>query len=62
MYEQIGQMTRKMHDALRDMGYDKSLERWQMPFPMPDRLSYIASLTKSAAERVLNAIWPTAAG
>jgi chemotaxis protein CheZ len=25
MYEQIGQLTRKMHDALRDLGYDKSL-------------------------------------
>jgi chemotaxis protein CheZ len=35
MYEQIGQLTRKMHDALRDLGYDKSLEKWQMPFPMP---------------------------
>mgnify|MGYP003341093428 CR=1 FL=1 len=27
MYEQIGQLTRKMHDALRDLGYDKSLEK-----------------------------------
>ncbi|MBV8681121.1 MAG: protein phosphatase CheZ [Aquitalea sp.] len=56
MYEQIGQLTRKMHDALRDMGYDKSLERVAEAIPdAKDRLSYIASLTESAAERVLNA-------
>jgi chemotaxis protein CheZ len=57
MYEQIGQITRKMHNALRDMGYDKSLERVADAIPdARDRLSYIASLTKSAADRVLNAI------
>jgi len=56
MYEQIGQLTRKMHDALRDMGYDKSLERVAEAIPdAKDRLSYIASLTESAADRVLNA-------
>ena len=57
MYEQIGQITRKMHNTLRDMGYDKSLERVADAIPdARDRLSYIASLTKSAADRVLNAI------
>jgi chemotaxis protein CheZ len=57
MYEQIGQITRKMHNALRDMGYDKSLERVADAIPdARDRLSYIASLTKGAADRVLNAI------
>jgi chemotaxis protein CheZ len=56
MYEQIGQLTRKMHDALRDLGYDKSLEKVADAIPdAKDRLSYIASLTESAAERVLNA-------
>ena len=35
MYEQIGQLTRKMHDALRDLGYDKSLEKWPMRFRTP---------------------------
>ncbi|KJV26701.1 chemotaxis protein CheZ [Aquitalea magnusonii] len=57
LYEQIGQITRKMHNTLRDMGYDKSLERVADAIPdARDRLSYIASLTKSAADRVLNAI------
>lgn len=56
MYEQIGQLTRKMHDALRDMGYDKSLERVAEAIPdAKDRLAYIASLTESSADRVLNA-------
>jgi chemotaxis protein CheZ len=56
MYEQIGLMTRKLHDTMQAMGYDKSLER--MAEAIPDakgRLSYIATLTESAAERVLNA-------
>ncbi|WP_293765377.1 protein phosphatase CheZ [uncultured Aquitalea sp.] len=57
MYEQVGQITRKMHNALRDMGYDKSLERVAESIPdAKDRLSYIASLTKNAADKVLNAI------
>ena len=56
MYTQIGQLTRKLHDAMRDVGYDKSLERVAEAIPdAKDRLSYIASLTESAAERVLNA-------
>ncbi|UTH72656.1 protein phosphatase CheZ [Chromobacterium sp. IIBBL 290-4] len=56
MYEHIGQMTRKMHDALRDLGYDKSLERVAETIPdAKDRLSYIATLTENSAERVLNA-------
>ncbi|MDF0606285.1 protein phosphatase CheZ [Neisseriaceae bacterium TC5R-5] len=56
MYEQIGQLTRKMHDALRDLGYDKSLEKMAEALPdAKDRLTYIATLTEKSAERVLNA-------
>ncbi|AAQ61110.1 chemotaxis protein CheZ [Chromobacterium violaceum ATCC 12472] len=56
MYEHIGQMTRKMHDALRDLGYDKSLEKVAETIPdAKDRLAYIATLTENSAERVLNA-------
>jgi chemotaxis protein CheZ len=56
MYEQIGQLTRKLHDTMQAMGYDKSLERMADAIPdAKDRLSYIATLTESAAERVLNA-------
>ncbi len=56
MYAQIGQMTRKLHDTLRELGYDKSLERVADAIPdAKDRLGYIATLTANAAERVLNA-------
>lgn len=56
MYAQIGQMARKLHDALRELGYDKALERVADAIPdAKDRLSYIASLTENAADRVLNA-------
>lgn len=56
MYEQIGQLTRKLHDAMQSMGYDKSLETIAEAIPdAKDRLGYIATLTESAAKRVLDA-------
>ncbi len=57
MYSRVGQLTRKLHDALHELGYDKSLERAASAIPdAKDRLSYIATLTENAAERALNAI------
>ena len=56
-YSQIGHLTRKLHDTMHDLGYDKNLER-AVDNTMPDardRLAYIATLTEKAAERVLNA-------
>jgi chemotaxis protein CheZ len=56
VYSQIGHLTRKLHETLRQLGYDKSLE--DAVSAMPDtreRLTYIATLTEKAAERVLNA-------
>jgi chemotaxis protein CheZ len=56
VYSQIGHATRKLHDTLRELGYDKSLE--DAASAMPDareRLTYIATLTEKAAERVLTA-------
>ena len=56
MYSRVGQLTRKLHDALHELGYDKSLERAASAIPdAKDRLSYIATLTENAAERALNA-------
>ncbi len=56
MYSKVGQLTRKLHDALHELGYDKSLERAASAIPdAKDRLSYIATLTENAAERALNA-------
>lgn len=52
----IGRMTRALHDSLRELGYDKSLERAASAIPdARDRLNYVATLTEQAAERVLNA-------
>lgn len=56
-YSQLGQLTRKLHDTLKQLGYDKSLEKAvdSMIPDARDRLAYIAALTQQAAERVLNA-------
>lgn len=56
VYSQIGHMTRNLHDTLRGLGYDKSLETAAQSMPdTKDRLNYIAALTQQAAERALNA-------
>ena len=52
----IGHLTRSLHDSLRELGYDKNLERAASTIPdARDRLNYVATLTKQAAEKVLNA-------
>jgi chemotaxis protein CheZ len=54
--QQIGQMTRTLHDALRELGYDKVLQNAAETMPdARDRLAYIAAKTEEAAGRVLNA-------
>ncbi|KPC53104.1 protein phosphatase CheZ [Amantichitinum ursilacus] len=57
MFTQIGQLTRKLHDTLRELGLDKSLEKAASQIPdARDRLSYVANMTEQAAERTLNAL------
>ncbi len=57
MFTQIGQLTRHLHDTLRELGLDKSLEKAAHQIPdARDRLSYIATMTEQAAERTLNAL------
>ena len=54
--DQIGQLTRNLHDSLRELGYDKRLESIAAEVPeAQDKLSYVASKTEQAAERTLNA-------
>ena len=56
-YSQIGHLTRKLHDTMRELGLDKSLER-AIDNTIPDardRLAYIAQMTEKAAKRVLDA-------
>jgi len=52
----IGHMTRALHNTLRELGYDKSLEKAASSIPdARDRLNYVATMTQQAAEKVLNA-------
>lgn len=54
--DRIGQLTRNLHDSLRELGYDKRLEAIASEVPeAQDKLSYVASKTEQAAERTLNA-------
>lgn len=53
---QIGHMTRTLHDALRELGLNKKIEKAASSIPdARDRLNYVATLTQQAAERVLGA-------
>ncbi|WP_373975878.1 protein phosphatase CheZ [Chitinibacter sp. SCUT-21] len=57
MFSHIGHLTRKLHDTLRELGLDKSLESAASSIPdARDRLSYVATMTEQAAERTLNAL------
>lgn len=52
----IGHMTRALHDSLRELGYEKNLERAASSIPdARDRLNYVVTMTKQAADRVLTA-------
>jgi chemotaxis protein CheZ len=56
VFNEIGQLTRALHDSLRELGYDKKLQNAASAIPdARDRLNYIATMTQAAAERVLNA-------
>jgi len=57
VYNRIGNLTRVLHDALRELGYDKDLAATREHLPdARDRLAYIARVTGEAAEKVLNAV------
>jgi chemotaxis protein CheZ len=56
MLTRVGQMTRGLHDNLRELGLDKVLEKASVDMPdVRDRLNYVARMTEQAAQRVLNA-------
>jgi len=53
----IGHLTRTLHDALRELGYDRELTDARENLPdARDRLAYIARVTGEAAEKVLNSV------
>jgi chemotaxis protein CheZ len=54
---QIGHLTRKLHDALHQLGYDRALQNAAQAIPdARERLAYVATMTEQAAQRALNAI------
>ncbi len=56
-YQRVGEITRTLHTALRELGYDKKIETSLSHLPdARSRLSYIARLTGEAAEKVLNTV------
>jgi chemotaxis protein CheZ len=55
MFQQLGAITRQLHDALKELGYADKLKGTVEQLPdAQSRLSYIARLTGEAAEKVLN--------
>ncbi len=57
MYQRLGELTRTLHDALQQLGYDKQIEASLGTLPdAKSRLTYIARLTGDAAEKVLNTV------
>lgn len=57
LHARLGHLTRALHDTLRELGYDKTLEQAVGKMPdARDRLNYIATLTEQAAVRTLNAV------
>lgn len=56
MLHRIGQMTRGLHDSLRELGLDQMIEKAAHEIPdARERLNYVATMTEQAADRVLNA-------
>jgi chemotaxis protein CheZ len=57
VFQRVGHLTRALHDALRELGYDRKIEQAAHALPdAHDRLDYIAKLTGDAAERVLGEV------
>jgi chemotaxis protein CheZ len=56
VFSHVGQLTRQLHDTLRELGHDRVLTEVADKIPdARDRLSYISKLTEDAAEKVLAA-------
>ncbi len=57
VHQRIGQLTRQLHDALRELGLAEKLHGTAEELPdAKSRLTYIARLTGEAAEKVLNRV------
>lgn len=57
LVQRIGQLTRTLHENMRELGLDKEIERAAEAIPdARDRLNYVATMTEQAADRALSAI------
>ncbi len=57
MYDSLGGIVRQLHDALRELGYDRAIaDVVNQVSDSQNRLEYIATLTEQAANKVLNAV------
>ena len=57
LYQQLGHITRQLHDAMQQLGLMPGLQQAAQGLPdARSRLGYIASKTAEAAERVLNSV------
>ncbi len=54
--DQVGQLTRNLHDSLRELGFDKRIESLSSEVPVTkDNLTYVATKIEEAAICALNA-------
>jgi chemotaxis protein CheZ len=57
VHQQLGVLTRQLHDSLNGLGLTEKVRDWAGELPdAKSRLSYIARLTGQAAEKVLNQV------
>jgi len=57
IHQQLGVLTRQLHDSLNGLGLADKVKDWAGELPdAKSRLSYIARLTGQAAEKVLNQV------
>lgn len=57
LYERVREITRRLHESLRELGHDKRIEASLGAVPdAKARLSFIARVTGEAAEKVLNTV------
>lgn len=56
-FEQLGRITRQLHEAMTELGLDSSLHAITQEIPdARDRLSHVGHMTEAAANKVLNLI------
>lgn len=56
-FEQLGRITRQLHEAMTALGLDQSLHEITQEIPdARDRLSHVGQMTEAAANKVLNLI------